>query len=246
MQKNGSIIVVGSSNFDIIISVKKNPKDGESILAKDLFTDYGGKGATQAVTASKLGGNVKFLTCLGDDVFGKLVYENFKEKEMDLEFIKVFKDQKNGMAAGTFDEKGENIVIVYPGANSLLDKDIISENIILKSAEREAERWGIRFNPDIKRNINIKRNRYEYNNRNIEKKEKVNILGYIYDEKMKMNKNYENMIMKLKRCRIFLENDVMIYKFNINNNKMIRNNYVFYQSQLVQLEKEERDLKKSK
>ena len=129
MHKNKLITVIGSSNFDIIISVKKNPKAGESILAKDLFTDYGGKGATQAVTASKLGGNVKFLTCLGDDVFGKLVFDNFKEKKMDLEFIKIFKDQKNGMAAGTFDDKGENIVICYPGANSLLNKDVIIENL---------------------------------------------------------------------------------------------------------------------
>ena len=79
MQKNKLITVIGSSNFDIIIAVKNNPRPGESILAKDLVTDYGGKGATQAVTASKLGGNVRFLTCLGDDVFGKLVLDNFKD-----------------------------------------------------------------------------------------------------------------------------------------------------------------------
>ncbi len=63
MHKSKKIIVIGSSNFDIIIAVKQNPKAGESILAKDLVTDYGGKGATQAVTASKLGGNVRFMTC---------------------------------------------------------------------------------------------------------------------------------------------------------------------------------------
>jgi len=129
MNKNKLITVIGSSNFDIIIAVKNNPRPGESILAKDLFTDYGGKGATQAVTASKLGGNVRFLTCLGDDLFGKLVLDNLKKKKINLELVKVCNSQKNGMAAGTFDDKGENIVICYPGANSLLKKDVIIDNL---------------------------------------------------------------------------------------------------------------------
>ncbi|MCL4377108.1 MAG: ribokinase [Actinobacteria bacterium] len=133
--KNNSIMVVGSSNYDIVLKMKHIPAVGETILAKDIETGFGGKGANQAITIARLKGNVKFLTCLGDDVFGHLYFENFKNQKLDIGLIKVTKNQHNGVAIINVDEAGRNNIVVYPGASSNLTPELLLENlgIVLKS-----------------------------------------------------------------------------------------------------------------
>ncbi|MDX1700979.1 MAG: PfkB family carbohydrate kinase, partial [Melioribacteraceae bacterium] len=65
-----SIIVVGSSNTDMIIKVEHLPKPGETIIGREFIKAAGGKGANQAVAASRLGGQVTFVARVGDDIFG--------------------------------------------------------------------------------------------------------------------------------------------------------------------------------
>ena len=67
----GKILVIGSSNTDLIASVKNFPIAGETIVGKSFLQAMGGKGANQAVAAHKLGGDVKFITCLGRDTNGQ-------------------------------------------------------------------------------------------------------------------------------------------------------------------------------
>ncbi len=65
------IVVIGSSNTDMIIRVPRIPAPGETILGGEFFTAAGGKGANQAVGAARAGGRVKFVARVGNDMFGE-------------------------------------------------------------------------------------------------------------------------------------------------------------------------------
>jgi len=127
--KNMSIMVIGSSNFDINLMVKDIPAVGETILAGDMETGFGGKGANQAFTITKIGGKVDFLTCIGDDVFGKLYLEEFSKNGFNLDYIKVISNKSNGIALINIDEEGRNTIVVFPGSSRLLTPDIIKDNL---------------------------------------------------------------------------------------------------------------------
>ena len=74
------LVVIGSSNTDMIIQVPRLPGPGETILGGTFTTAAGGKGANQAVAAARAGSNVTFVAAVGDDMFGKQALEGF-EKE---------------------------------------------------------------------------------------------------------------------------------------------------------------------
>ena len=71
------IIVVGSSNVDLTARVKRLPRPGETIGGATLLRANGGKGANQAVAAARMGANVMFLTCLGNDASGEMLATQF-------------------------------------------------------------------------------------------------------------------------------------------------------------------------
>jgi ribokinase len=124
-----SIMIVGSSNFDINLMVKDIPVVGETILASDMQTGFGGKGGNQAFTIVRIGGKVDFLTCLGDDVFGKLYFEEFRKNGFDLDYIKVINNKPNGTAIINIDKDGRNNIVVYPGSSRSLTPDLIKDNL---------------------------------------------------------------------------------------------------------------------
>ena len=68
-----SVLVIGSTNIDISIRVNRFPKKGETLLGSDISYKYGGKGANQACALGKLGGDVTFLTCVGEDAHGHVI-----------------------------------------------------------------------------------------------------------------------------------------------------------------------------
>jgi ribokinase len=76
-----------------------------------------------------MGGKVKLFTCLGDDVFGELYLDNFKKSGLDLDFVKVVREQGSGIAVVNVDDSGSNNIVVYPGANSLLTPDLIETKL---------------------------------------------------------------------------------------------------------------------
>ncbi len=129
MKKNDPILVIGSSNYDIVLKTKKIPEAGETIMAGGMLTGFGGKGSNQAVTISRIGGNVRLFTCLGDDVFGTLYMDNFKRSGLNLDYIKVFKSSNTGVAVVNVDSRGRNNIVVFPGANDLLKPQLIIENL---------------------------------------------------------------------------------------------------------------------
>lgn len=140
--KTNKIIVIGSSNTDMVVKAKKLPLPGETVLAGTFFMNAGGKGANQAVAAARLGGNVTFVSKVGNDIFGKQTVESLKKDMINTDFV--FTDEKapSGTALILLNEEGENCIVVAPGANANLlpsdiekVKDISSAEIILMQLE---------------------------------------------------------------------------------------------------------------
>ena len=92
------IIVLGSSNSDLIIKTDKIPKPGETVIGGKFFQAAGGKGANQAVAAARAGGNVTFISSVGDDAFGKEAIKGFKSDGIDVEFVKIDDKEATGTA----------------------------------------------------------------------------------------------------------------------------------------------------
>lgn len=118
MQK---ILVVGSSNTDLIIKVPEIPRPGETLLGGEFSTIPGGKGGNQAVAASRAGGEVIFITSVGDDTYGEEAIKGYKQDHIDTENIKVCKNTPSGVAMITVSGKGENSIVVASGANAKLE-----------------------------------------------------------------------------------------------------------------------------
>lgn len=118
------IIVAGSSNVDFTARVSSLPKPGETIGGAKLMQANGGKGANQAVAAARLGADVLFVTCLGNDASGSMLASSFKADGIDTSAIK-FTDTPTGTALIFVDDNAENCIAVAPGANDdLIPADI--------------------------------------------------------------------------------------------------------------------------
>lgn len=121
MQK---IIIIGSSNMDITARVKSLPRPGETIGGGRLSQAGGGKGANQAIAAARLGADVTFVTCVGDDDSGKWMTRNFAADGMDVSKVKI-SSSPTGTALIFVDDNAENCIAVAPGANEdLLPEDV--------------------------------------------------------------------------------------------------------------------------
>ncbi len=114
------IIVIGSSNTDMIVKVKNIPRPGETVLGTEFLTVPGGKGANQAVAAARTGGNVSFIACVGNDTFGQQAIEQYKKHNIDTTNIKTIENVASGIALINVAQSGENSISVAPGANARL------------------------------------------------------------------------------------------------------------------------------
>ncbi len=123
------IAVVGSLNMDLVVTVPRHPKPGESILGGNYATYPGGKGANQAVAAARAGGSVQMLGLVGDDAFGVQLRANLEVSSVDTSQVGVVPGP-SGIALITVDAQGENTVVASPGANSLLLPDRIPLDVL--------------------------------------------------------------------------------------------------------------------
>lgn len=123
------IVVIGSTNTDMVIKTGHLPTPGETILGGEFFMNPGGKGANQAVAASRLGGNVAFISKTGNDIFGEQSVENLRREGVNTENMIVDPENPSGVALITVDSKAENCIVVAPGANTTLKPDDIDKAI---------------------------------------------------------------------------------------------------------------------
>ena len=140
---NSNIYVVGSSNTDMVIKSDSIPSPGETVIGGNFYTFQGGKGANQAVAASKLGGKVTFICRVGDDSLGKNSIRQYEAQGINTEFIGVEENEHTGVALIMVDKKGENLISVSSGANSkikiqdvsFLETKLTNEDIVLTQLE---------------------------------------------------------------------------------------------------------------
>src|SRR6185312_4375825 len=128
------IIVVGSSNTDMVVKAAKLPLPGETLMGGTFFINAGGKGANQAVAAARLGGNVTLVSKLGNDIFGKQTVQGLQKESINTDFIFIDEVAPSGVELITVNEAGENCIVVAPGANAnLLPGDIEKVKMIAEA-----------------------------------------------------------------------------------------------------------------
>jgi ribokinase len=130
------VIVIGSTNTDMVIKVPHLPAAGETVLGSEFHIVNGGKGANQAIAAARAGGDVVFLSCVGNDNFGKNALKLLKDEGIDTSLIKIDRKEPSGVAMINVSRSGENSISVAPGANNLLLPEDITKSA---SAIRKAD-----------------------------------------------------------------------------------------------------------
>ena len=121
------IIVIGSSNVDMVVRTSHLPAPGETILGGEFFMNQGGKGANQAVAIKRLGGNLIFMAKLGNDVLGRQSVGYFKKEGIDTRYIAFDEDSASGVALISVDDHAENSIVVASGANMLLNEQDVDK-----------------------------------------------------------------------------------------------------------------------
>lgn len=115
-----AIVVVGSSNVDLVMKMSRLPQRGESVMDAVFLQTFGGKGANQAVAAAKSGAQVHFVNCVGDDSYGSQVIANMRAAGVSTDYMFVEPDIATGTALIMVGAAGENYLGVAPGANGRL------------------------------------------------------------------------------------------------------------------------------
>ncbi len=136
MKENGKIVVVGSSNTDLVISAEHFPQPGETIIGHGFMSNQGGKGANQAVAAARLGGKVSFVAKLGSDANAAETLKALRAEGIDTTYVMQTTEAPSGVAIITTDKNGENTIVVESGANALLTPEdvCVAENIFQDAA----------------------------------------------------------------------------------------------------------------
>ena len=130
------IVVIGSSNADLVVSTDRAPEGGETVLGNGFIINHGGKGANQAVAVLRIGGNVSFISKIGNDIFGSQIRRHFEEEGMDVSYVFTDMSASSGVALITVDKNAENRIVVVPGANSnLSEEDIDNARSIVEQGE---------------------------------------------------------------------------------------------------------------
>jgi len=111
--------------MDLIMRISRLPKPGESLLGSHFMTAHGGKGANQAVGAARLGAQVSFVGCVGNDTFGALQRKAFEREGVSISHLKTSSTAPTGTAMILLTESGQNAIVVAPAANDdLLPADM--------------------------------------------------------------------------------------------------------------------------
>ena len=114
------LVVLGSVNADHVVQVPSFPRPGETLMASAYQVIAGGKGANQAVAASRLGANVAFIACVGDDDFGLRIYKEYQALGINVSGLMIASNMSTGVAMIQVADSGENSICIVPGANAAL------------------------------------------------------------------------------------------------------------------------------
>jgi ribokinase len=121
------ILIVGSINIDMIIKTNFMPNIGENIIIQEFSMLQGGKGSNQAMACARFGLEVYMVGKIGNDEFGSQIYANLKKEKINYRFVTKNTDNHTGLAFILIDNKGENRILVAPGANMKLSVEDLSD-----------------------------------------------------------------------------------------------------------------------
>lgn len=111
------VLVVGSANVDFTVAASRLPGVGETVSGGTLLVNHGGKGANQAVAARRLGAEVRFVACVGDDASGHDIRVALQAEGVGVDGVMVTREAATGTALIVVDQQGRNQIVVAPGAN---------------------------------------------------------------------------------------------------------------------------------
>ena len=118
------ILVVGSANVDYTVTAARLPRAGETVTGGTLLVNHGGKGANQAVAARRLGAEVRFIACVGDDGSGREIRAALEREGIGVAGVSATRDEATGTALIVVDGEGRNQIAVAPGANRRLSVEM--------------------------------------------------------------------------------------------------------------------------
>lgn len=124
MYGTNRIFVVGSANMDMVLRIPRFPHPGETLAGSDLDLFPGGKGANQACAAARLGGDVRFVGCVGTDAFGTQLVQSLRTAGVDVSHVRTT-SRASGCASIYVDSNGRNSIVISPGANA----DVSAEHV---------------------------------------------------------------------------------------------------------------------
>ncbi|MFD7390997.1 ribokinase [Streptomyces sp. NPDC059852] len=114
------IVVLGSTNMDLVTYVEKAPQRGETVTGREFRTIPGGKGANQATAAARAGGDVLMIGAVGNDTYGTRLRSALEQSGVDTDDLRTV-EGPSGTAHIVVDDEGGNAIVVIPGANGTLD-----------------------------------------------------------------------------------------------------------------------------
>ena len=130
-----SVCVVGSANVDLTFRMARLPRSGETVAARSLATDFGGKGANQAVMAVLAGARVSLVARVGADAFGRQVVENLASRGVGIDHVATDALLPTGVAAIFVDDAAHNNIVVAPGANAgLAVEHVVAAADVIRAA----------------------------------------------------------------------------------------------------------------
>ena len=122
------IVIVGSINMDVTLNVSRLPRSGETVLASGQSSWPGGKGANQSIGVSRFGADAFMVGRLGNDVYGKQLFERLTREQVNMQGVSFSKNQLSGAAFINVQSDGQNTIVVNPGANASVTPDYIESN----------------------------------------------------------------------------------------------------------------------
>ena len=122
------IVIVGSINMDVTLNVSRLPHSGETVLASGQSSWPGGKGANQAIGVSRFGADAFMVGRLGNDVYGKQLFERLTREQVNMQGVSFSQDQLSGTAFINVQSDGQNTIVVNPGANASVTQEYIENN----------------------------------------------------------------------------------------------------------------------
>ena len=130
------VVVIGSSNIDLTATVDRLPARGETVFGQRFVQSFGGKGANQAVAASRAGAEVRFLSKVGADAHGDLMAEHLQVEGLSRQVLLRDADAPTGVAMILVDGAGDNQIVVVPGSNHRLTAADVRQHAALMADAR--------------------------------------------------------------------------------------------------------------